>query len=162
MTISGRLVPERFGRSARRGRGDGSNPPSPESRSEFYVRVVDQMYPKSAEKFTGELMTSLAERWRGRTADREDLVHLVEFLEGRGMARGDELFLAARDCVLSRPETVDDFQAVATFYEVYPESVSGDEREALKVQFEAFAEEYADGWDTDSDPEPSAGHRLGP
>lgn len=129
------------------------DPPSPESRSEFYIRVVDQMHPKSAGKFIGALMTSLAERWRGGTADREDLVHLLDFLVGRGMTREDELFLAARDCVLSRPEMVDDFQAAAKFCEAYPESVSGDDREALKVQFEAFAEEYAGAWDTDSDPD---------
>lgn len=53
------------------------HPPSTESRSEFYVRVVDHVYPKSAEKFTDALMTSLAERWRGGTADREDLVRLL-------------------------------------------------------------------------------------
>jgi len=72
-------------------------PPSSESRSEFYVRVVDQVYPKSAEKFTGALMASLAERWRGGTADREDLVRLLEFLAGRAMSQSDEAFLAARN-----------------------------------------------------------------
>jgi hypothetical protein len=85
-----------------------SYPPSPESRSEFYVRVVDQVYPKSADKFTGALMASLAERWRAGTADREDLVRLLELLAGRGLAQNDDVFLAARDCLLSRPETAED------------------------------------------------------
>jgi hypothetical protein len=142
-------------RQVRQGEDAGMvpNPPSRESRSEFYVRVIDEVHPTSPEKFTDELMTSLTERWRGGSADREDLVHFLEFLVGRGMTLEDQLFLAARSCVLSRPETIEDFQAAASFCETYPESVTGRDREELKTHFEAFAEEYAQGWDTDSDPD---------
>lgn len=126
---------------------------SPESRSEFYVRVVDSVCPKSADKFTGPLLTSLAERWRQGLADREDLVRFLEFLAGRGMRQSDEAYLAARACLLSGAETVDDFRAVAKFFETYPDSVSASERDALRAQFEAFAEDYASGWDSDTDPD---------
>lgn len=142
-------------RQVRQGEEVGMVPwePSPESRSEFYVRVVDQVHPKSAAQFTGELMASLAERWTAGTADREDLVRFLEFLVGRGMTQDNEVFLAARACLLSGAQTADDFRAVAKFCETYPESVSGSERDALKVQFEAFAEDYASHWDSDADPD---------
>lgn len=129
------------------------SPPSAESCSEFYVRVVDQVYPKSAAKFTGALLASLAEQWRNGNADREDLVRLLELLAQRGMTRSDEVFLAARECLLSRAETIEDFRAAADFCEAYPDCVLGSERAALKVQFEAFAGDYAIGWDSDADPD---------
>jgi DNA polymerase III delta prime subunit len=59
-----------------------SHPPSAESRSEFYVRVVDKVHPKAAVKITSRLLDSLADNWRGGSADREDLVHLFRFGEG--------------------------------------------------------------------------------
>lgn len=129
------------------------NPPSVESRSEFYVRVVDQVYPKSAAKFTGALLASLAEQWKNGVADREDLVRFLGLLAQRGMTQSDEVFLAARECLLSRAETVEDFRAAADFCETYPECVSASERDALKVQFEAFAGDYASGWDSEADPD---------
>ena len=130
-----------------------SYPPSPESRSEFYVRIVDQIYPKSAEEFTGVLMANLTERWKGGTADCQDLVRLVEFLTDRGMSSDDEGFVAACECLLSRPETVDDFQAVARFCEKYSESVSSADRDALRAQFESVAEDYVSDADSDADPD---------
>ena len=126
-------------------------PPSPESRSEFYMRIVDQIYPKSAEKFTGALIAALTERWKGGTANCQGLVHLVEFLTDHGMSPDDEAFLVARECLLSGPETVDDFQAVVRFCEKYPESVSSADRDALRAQLESLAEDYASDADSDSD-----------
>ena len=91
-------------------------------------------------------------------------VHSESFTTGRdsgidfryrgagGMTESDEVFLAARACMLSGAETADDFRAVAKFCETYPGSVSGGERDTLKVQFETFAGDYASGWDNDSDP----------
>ena len=126
---------------------------STESRFEFYVRVVYKVYPESAVTFTSALLASLAERWKEGIADREDLVRLLELLSGRVVTQSDEAFLAARQCLLSRVEEVDDFRAVATFCERYPEAVSGSERDALKVHFAAFAANYASSWDSDADPD---------
>ena len=47
----------------------------------------------------------------------------------------------------------EDFEAAADFCEAYPECVRGEERDALKLNFEAFAEDYANGWDSDEDPD---------
>ena len=125
-------------------------PPSSESRSEFYVRVVDQVHPKMAAKFTDALLASLTEHWRQGSGDREDLVSFLKLLAERGMARDHKVFLTARGYLLSRLETLADFRAAADFCEAYPESVSGDDREALKTQFATFADDYED-YDEDPD-----------
>jgi hypothetical protein len=130
-----------------------SLPPSPESRSAFFVRVVDEAHPKSAQKFTGALLASLAERWRDGRADREDLVRFLKLLADRGLSQTDDAFLAARHCLLSRPDTVEEFLAARDFCETYPESVSGAEREALKSEFVRFADEYVEGLNFNDDPD---------
>lgn len=128
-------------------------PPSPESRSEFYVRVVDQVHPKTAAKHTDALLKSLAGRWWEGSADRGDLVRLLALLVERGMPQADDTFQAARACLLSRSETLEEFRAAATFCETYPESVAPDDRGLLKAQFVEFAQDYASGWDSDEDPD---------
>jgi hypothetical protein len=130
-----------------------SRPPSTESRSEFYVRVVDKVHPKAAAQITSQLLESLTDYWKQGSADREDLVRLLKLLVERGMPQSSEVFLAARQCVLSRPETVDDFQAVAQFCDAYAETVSEADRDSLKVEFEEFAEDYASNFDYDDDPD---------
>jgi len=69
------------------------------------------------------------------------------------MTQSDEVFLAARQCLLARKETIDDFQAAAECCETYSECVSGDERTSLKMEFEAFAGDYASNFDADDDPD---------
>lgn len=87
------------------------------------------------------------------SADREDLIRLLDKLRERGLTTDSPVFAAARQCVMSPGETIDDFRAAANFCETYPDVVSDAERRELKRQFEEFAPDYASGWDTDSDPD---------
>ena len=130
------------------------NPPSQESRSEFYVRVVDRVHPKTGDKFAGPLLASFAKQWKENgSSDHEDLLRFLKLLVQRGMKQSDEVFMAAHQCLLTRVETVEDLEAAADFCEAYPECVLEEERGALKLKFEAFAEDYANGWDSDEDPD---------
>ncbi|MEQ1907686.1 MAG: hypothetical protein ABMA15_02640 [Vicinamibacterales bacterium] len=45
------------------------------------------------------------------------------------------------------------FRAAGDFCEAYADSVSEEDRDTLKTQFEAFADDYAVGWESDADPD---------
>lgn len=131
--------------------GVTSHPPSNESRAEFFIRVVDELKSPFGAQLIESVLGSLGELWKGGSADREDLVRLLEVLIKRGLKQDKAPFIAARQCLLSPGETIEDFRAVANFCGTYPEAVSGDERQALKSQFGEFASEYPDGPDDDPD-----------
>ena len=99
------------------------------------------------------ILQSLSDRWSAGSADREDLIRLLEKLKARGLTTGDVVFTAARECLLAPAETIGDFRAAANFCEAYPVVVSNAERDVLKDQFADFASDYASGWDSDSDPD---------
>jgi hypothetical protein len=83
--------------------------------------------------------------------DREDLVSLLEVLTKRGLKQDDAPFVAARQCLLTPPETDDEFRAVASFCEKYPDAVSDEERQALKARFVEFASDHP--LESDDDPD---------
>jgi hypothetical protein len=142
-------------REVRNGEAVGVVPwsPSEERRSAFYVPEVDHVHPKTAAKYTDALLTSLAERWAGGHGDRGDLIRFLELLAARGILPDHKVFVAGRDYLLTRPETIDDFRAAAKFCDAYPESVSQDDRDSLKTQFMDFASDYASKWNSDDDPD---------
>lgn len=131
--------------------GVSLHPPSNESRAGFFVQLVDELKSPFATRLIDSVLGSLGERWKDGSADREDLVRLLDALTERGLKREDPPFVAARQCLLKGPETDDDFRAVANFCGKYPESVFGDERDALKSQFLAFASDHPLRWDDDPD-----------
>ena len=131
--------------------GVTSCPPSNESRAEFFIRVADDIAGRPAAD-ADPLLQSMSDRWRAGSADRGDLVRLLEKLRERGLPTDSPVFRAARQCIMSPGDTIDDFRAVARFCEIYPSMVSDAERDELKRQFEEFAPDYASGWD-DNDPD---------
>ena len=126
--------------------------PSNESRTEFFIRVADDVAGQPAADAV-PLLQSMSNLWREGSADREDLVCLLDMLRERGLTTDDPVFKAARQCLMAPHETIEDFRAAAKFCETYPDVVSDAERDELKRQFEGFAPDYASGWDTDSDPD---------
>ena len=145
----------RMVRTERNGEVIGVTPwsPSNESRGEFFIRVVDEVEGRPAVEQTASLLQSLSDRWSAGSADREDLIRLLEKLKARGLTTGDVVFTAARECLLAPAETIGDYRAAANFCEAYPVVVSNAERDVLKDQFADFASDYATGWDSDSDPD---------
>ena len=131
--------------------GLSPHPPSNENRTEFFIRVVDELQPATAVQVVESVLGPLSELWKGGSADREDLVRLLEILTNRGLKQDETPFLAARECLLTPPETNDEFRAAANFCEKYPEAVSADERDALRGQFLEFASDHPSKWDDDPD-----------
>ena len=115
--------------------------------------MVDEVYPESGRQHIERLLPSLADRWKTGSANHEALVQFLALLTARGITQSDVVFLAARECLLSRVETLEEFQAAAEFCERYPDSVSSTERELVRTQFEEFAGEYASIWGSHEDPD---------
>ena len=126
--------------------------PSNESRAEFFIGVADDVAGRPV-AVAVPLLHSMSSLWKEGSADREDLVCLLDKLRERGLMTDDTVFTAARQCLLAPPETIEDFRAAAKFCETYSDVVSDVERDELKRQFEGFAPDYASVWDTDSDPD---------
>ena len=141
-------------RTTRHGETIGVTPwsPSNESRAEFFISVSDDIAGRPTAD-VDLLLQSISDLWRAGSADREDLVGLLDKLRERGTTTDSPLFAAARQCLLTPGETIEDFRAAAEFCETYPDIVSDADRDELKRQFEGFASDYANGWDTDSDPD---------
>lgn len=128
-----------------------SNPPSNENRAEFFVRVVDALQPPAAMAMVELVLGQLGEIWKAGSADREDLVRLLEMLTERGLKDNEGPFLAARQCLLTPPETKEEFRAAASFCEKYPDAVSAEERDVLRRQFLEYAADYPSQSDDDPD-----------
>jgi hypothetical protein len=126
-------------------------PPSNESRAAFFILVVDELRSPQASELIDSVIASPSASWKGSTGDREDLVSLLDGLTRRGLKEDDGPFVAARQCLLTPPETDGEFRAVASFCEKYPNAVSDDEREALKAQFVEFASDHPLERDDDPD-----------
>lgn len=127
------------------------HPPSNESRAVFFISVLDGLKIPHAEHLVTSIIGSLAKLWESGNADREDLVRLLEVLRERGLEQQDGAFVAARQCLLTRPETDDEFRAAGSFSEKYPDAVSAAERETLRAQFVGFASDHPLKWDDDPD-----------
>lgn len=115
------------------------DPPSNESRAAFFIHVVDDVKSPYAAQLTESIVTSLSAFWKGGAGDREDLVRLLDVLTRRGLKLADAPFVAARQLLLTRPETDNEFRAAAEFCEKYPEAISSDERDTLRAEFVDFA-----------------------
>ena len=131
--------------------GMSPHPPSLESRAVFFIGVVDSLRSPHAAELIDRLIASLSPLWAAGTSDREDLVTLLDVLSKRGPSQTDATFVAARQCLLTTPETDAEFRAVAEFCEKYPEAVSEAEREELKREFVDFASDHPLGSDDDPD-----------
>lgn len=136
------LVANLWGESARTVRtvnqqgetiGVTPNTPSNENRAAFVMRVVDDLKSPHAAQLTESLVSSLSALWKRGSGDREDLVSLLDVLTQQGMKPEDAPFVAAQQLLLTPPETDNEFRAAAEFYEKYPDSVSGDQRDTLKA-----------------------------
>ncbi len=125
--------------------------PSNESRAAFLIGVLDGLNSPLAERLIVSVTGTLAELWKSGKADREDLVRLIEVLTRGGLKQGDAPFVAARQCLLTKPETDEEFRAVADFCEKYPDAVSDADRETLRHQFAEFASDHPLRWDDDPD-----------
>jgi hypothetical protein len=128
-----------------------THPPSNESRAAFFIRVVDQLQPPAAAHLVESVLSQLSELWKGGSADREDLVRLLEVLTKRGLREHETPFRRAKQCLLTPPETIDEFRAAATFVEKYPDTVSQEERDLLRGQFSEFASDNPSSGDDDPD-----------
>jgi hypothetical protein len=116
--------------------------PSNENRAEFFIRLVDELRPPGATELIESILGQLSELWKGGSADREDLLRLLEMLMKRGLKDNEMPFLAARECLLTSPKTDNEFRAAADFCEKYPDAVSAEEREVLRRQFLEFASDH--------------------
>lgn len=122
--------------------GLAPHPPSNESRTVFFITVLDGLKNPHAAQLIDSVIGSLTELWKSGRADRDDLVKLLGVLSKRGLKQGDAPFVAARQCLLTEPETDEEFHAVADFCEKYPDAVSDVERETLRRLFVEFASEH--------------------
>jgi hypothetical protein len=118
------------------------DPPSNESRAAFLIHAVDDLKSPHAPQLTESIVTSLSAFWKGGAGDREDLVRLLDVLTKRGLKLADAPFVAARQLLLKRPETDNEFRAAAEFCEKYPEAISSDERDTLRAEFADFASDH--------------------
>ncbi|MGE4056453.1 MAG: restriction endonuclease [Vicinamibacterales bacterium] len=125
--------------------------PSNETRTRFLISVLDGLKYPHADQLIDSVLGTLTEMWTSGKADREDLVTLLDVLRQRGLKQSDAPFSAARQCLLSEPETDEEFRAVASFCEKYPDAVSDAEREALRRCFVEFASDHPLGSADDPD-----------
>ena len=112
--------------------GVSPHPPSLESRAVFVITVLDALKGPHFAELIDSVIVSLSALWTVGKGDREDLVTLLDVLGKRGITQADAPFIAARQCLLTEPETDAEFRAVAEFCEKYPDAVSEAEREELK------------------------------
>ncbi len=138
---------DRYGETA----GLSPHPPSLESRAVFLIGVLDALQTAHAGDTIDSVIHSLSTFWSTGKGDREDLVTLLDVLRKRGLTQGDAPFIAARQCLLTKPETDAEFRAAAEFCEKYPEAVSDAEREELKREFVEFLSDHPLGSDDDPD-----------
>ena len=131
--------------------GVGTYPPSLESRAIFYIRVVEALKPQYGEEAIDGLVSRLSSRWEDGSGDRDDVIRLLEVLTKRGLRPEEAPFKAARQFLLTPPETDEEFRAAADFVQKSPEVVPGEELEALKKQFSDFAADHPLEWDDDPD-----------
>jgi len=122
--------------------GVSPHPPSLEVRATFFIAVLDGLKSPDSEALIDSVIGSLSRFWETGEGDREDLVRLLDVLGKRGLQPSDAPFVAARACLLSKPETDEEFRAVATFCEKYPSAVSDAERENLRRQFIDFVSDH--------------------
>ena len=122
-----------------------------ESRGEFAVRVANDLKSEAGDRFLKALIDALEKLWDQGYADREDLVRLLQALTDRGLRREDKAFVAAKQCLSTKLEEIDNFRAFAQFAKMYPDAVSSSELDRVTTQFRQFASEYSVGWDDDPD-----------
>jgi len=67
----------------------------------------------------------------------------------RGLKDDEIPFVSARECLLMRPQTNEEFRAAATFCERFPDAVSPEKRDVLRSQFLEFASDHPSRWDDD-------------
>lgn len=125
---------------------------SNERRALFVVRIATELKSKEGDQFVKAVLLGLKDHWNQGRADKEDLVRLVQALTEWGLSNEDESFMAAKECLLSGIQVIDDFRAIANFTTTYPGDVSSSDLEDLKKNFEKFASEYSVGW-VDDDPD---------
>jgi hypothetical protein len=126
-------------------------PVSNESRAEFALRVAKDLKSQPAQEFLKSSLDALGKLWKTGQADRRDLARLIESLTDYGLRRDDETFLAAKQCLLTEIKEADEYRAIASFVEKYPDELSPTEIDRLRAEFMKFAAEYADAWDDDPD-----------
>ncbi len=131
--------------------GLASFPPSNESRVHFLIKVIDELKLSNGSSVIESVLTQMSVLWRKGSADKEDLISLLDRLTKRGLKRDEVAFTAARDCLLSDPQTDAEFRAAADFYQNYPEAVPDEKRDALKESFKAFASDHPANSDDDPD-----------
>jgi hypothetical protein len=125
--------------------------PSKENRAMFLVQVLDELDTRRKEQIVESLLGQLSELWSAGSADKEDLMQLLDTLTKRGLKKHEKPFLAARQCLLLHPETNGEFRAVAHYCEKFPETVSPEELDLLKIKFLEFAEDHPANQDDDPD-----------
>jgi len=122
-----------------------------ESRAEFAVRVANDLKNETGDRFLRALIDALQKLWREGHAEKEDLVRLLTALTDRGLSREDHAFVAAKQCLSTKLEEIDEFRAIAQFAKTYPDAVLSSELDRVKCQFLQFASDYSVGWDDDPD-----------
>jgi hypothetical protein len=76
---------------------------------------------------------------------------LLPRLAEHGFGREGTVFLAAKRCLTTNVEEIEDFRGAAEFITLYPDELSTDQIEQLRSKFLEFATEYSEGWDDDAD-----------
>jgi hypothetical protein len=123
---------------------------SNEGRAGFALRVSEDLKGQGGEQFLLGVLDALQPLWAQGEADREALVALLRSLTEHGLRREAD-FVAAKRCLSSKMDVIDDFRAIIRFAEAYPEELEPSDFDRARSEFLLFAPEYADGWGDDPD-----------
>lgn len=115
-------------------------PTSDERRVEFLVDVVEDERSSRGEEVIATALAPLPRRWNQGISDRSGLLALIKRLVRRGLRHDDGLFLAAKGCVLSEGDWVDDYTVALAFCDSFSDVVDQDDLEELAHCFLGFLE----------------------
>jgi hypothetical protein len=118
---------------------------------EFAVRVVNDLQTDTTNQFLEGLVRALEKLWIKGDADKDDLVRLLKELSSRGLRHEDAAFLAAKQCISTGVEEIDEFRAISDFTSSYPTALSPAELKTVKDRFLEVVAEYSPDWNDNPD-----------
>ncbi len=113
---------------------------SDERRVDLLVDVVGERSSSCSETVIAEALAPLSKRWKRGRADRSGLFALTKNLVLRGLRKDEELFLAAKACLLSEADWVDDYSVAVEFCDHFSDAVDQEEVDQLADAFLGFLE----------------------
>lgn len=116
---------------------------SNEARVQFALGVTTALGTSDDTEALRPILNALEPQWEEGLADKEALVRLLKALTEKGLKNQDRAFLAARKCLQSTFDSIDEFRAFVQFIAEYEEEVSASDLERVKSEFGSFAPDYA-------------------